>query len=182
MRITISLGAVVLTGFANLAIASSVITGNYSYSPGGPGAGDVALTLDCGSYGTFNDEGTVSEDSGFQNFYLYITTCNNPAPDLSAAFTVTDGGANSISGTIEGFDENIGGNPELVAGTFTVTASAGIFTGADGYTDNFDSSTSVNYATGNGVGTFVVGAPEPAPMALCGFGAIAIGLFPRRRS
>lgn len=181
MRRAISLGAMALAGHISLATAGPIVTGSYSYS-GGQTAAAPAIT--CGSYSTFNDDGTVSENGGFADLSLYITACNNPAPDLTAAFTITDGEGDSISGTIDAVDTGLNGNTEYVEGTFTVTDVEGSFSSEleDGYMDSFSSSTTItDYQTDAGTGTFIVGTPEPATMALFGIGAIALGLIGRPR-
>jgi len=180
MRFGVVLALTALAGTANLAMAS-LITGEFSYTGGATAA---ATAPNCGANGTFNDDGTVSEDGGFQNWSLAITACQNPAPDLTATFTLSDGTGGSITGSIAGLDVGNEGNVEDVAGTFTITDTEGDLQGLvdDGYTDNFSAAVTItNYQTNSAVGTFIVGAPEPSTMALLGLGGIGIGLLRRRR-
>lgn len=173
------------TGMAGHAIAGPVVLGSYSYTA----AGQVSSGGACGSYNLDNFTGEASQDGpgGFANAALTFSICDNPGVITGGSFNLVVDGSDSISGIMSGMDTGIthvSGSifDETVQGTFTVTAGTGIYADQVGYSDVFNADTIVNESTGGGTGTFVIGTPEPATMALAAMAIAALGLTKKRRA
>jgi hypothetical protein len=125
--------------------------------------------------GTVTDAGeSIFADS------LTFSICNDPGSYTGGIFSLTDPEDGTISGTFAGVDlgDTFSGgiDYQTVQGTFTVTSEAD-----NGYSDMFLAETQENINTGAGSATFVIGAPEPATMALAGLGLLMADFVRRRR-
>jgi hypothetical protein len=129
-----------------------------------------------------NFTGTVTDaGEGINGDPITFSLCNDPGVYSDGLFSLIDPTDGTISGTFTGVDLSDtfsgGVDHETVQGTFTVTGAVD-----NGYSDIFVANMAETVSTGAGVGTFVVGTPEPATIALTGFGLILAGIVRKRRA
>jgi hypothetical protein len=166
-------------GLFSQVFAGAVVTGTFAYTQtGAAGDGTCPVTPERISF-----TGTVSEDGGFSDYNLSFSLCDTPATITGGEFSLTGGtgDVDNISGTFSGSDDGTTTIDSVVYeiedGVFTLTpgSGTGIFTGDTG-SEEFTA-----YADEAGTGSFIVGAPEPATLALTGLGFLAIGIAKKRR-
>lgn len=164
-------------GISNQAFAST--TGSLTYQFTGYSA-DASCTSAPTNQKRENFTGTVTDaGDSISGDTLTFSLCNDPGTYVGGIFSLVDPIDGTISGTFTGTDLSdtfSGGiDHETVQGTFTVTSVAD-----NGYSDIFLANIGENVNTGAGSGTFVIGTPEPATMALTGLGLLIVGFVGRR--
>ena len=174
-------------GISGQAFASTVSTGTLTLQSTGftPDVSCIASTpVDerATFIGTVTDAGEgISDDA------LSFSLCNDSGGAYDGGiFGLTDPGG-TLTGSISDttlVSDSVANNieTETVQGIFTITGGTGaIALEAVGYSDFFSATTSTSRLTGAGSGTFLIGAPEPATMALAGLGLLVVGFAKRRR-
>jgi len=149
-------------------------------------AGNSSDTSCAGAQTRESFTGTVTDASqGISDATLNFSICDIPQSYAGGVFLLTVDADDTISGTITATDLGDVITDEIdysnVAGSFDVTGGTGEYASAIGYTDVFTASTQEGLQTGQLTGSFIVGTPEPATMALTGLGVFLIGYSRKRR-